>query len=362
MGRIMAIAATVALVLLGVLVAFQVALALGAPWGSAAWGGQHRGVLPTRFRVASAVAGLAVYPLIIGLVLSAAGWISPPWLRGLGSLPMWVLAGVFGLGTLANVISSSPRERVWAPVALALAICCVILAVGATDADARPATTRLAAPAPGEVRPDYLADGSPVWVVGHDDGSVSVLSGFDTHRPYNLGKVLWWCETAKAFDNPEHGSKWDEYGFKLGGPAPTGLASYDVTIAGGVLEVGAPNEPPAYDDPATGPSASEREWCLGSDAPILYHTFEGWQAWNSPAAAVAAAPDGWILLDGRVAADAGAVFLCSLDDCTDRAFAAGIEAPGDDPMEVGALGGDRFIARVRDDALVNLTRVMPERP
>ena len=50
--------------------------------------------------------------------------------------------------------------------------------------------------------------------------------GLDTHTPFNIGKVLWWCPTALAFDNPEHGSKYDEYGLKLGGPAPTGLPSY----------------------------------------------------------------------------------------------------------------------------------------
>ena len=81
----------------------------------------------------------------------------------------------------------------------------------------------LARPAPGEVRPDHLPDGTPVWVIGHGDGSADVLLGFDSHRPYGLGKMLWWCETANALDNPHHGSKWDEYGVKIGGPAPEGL-------------------------------------------------------------------------------------------------------------------------------------------
>ena len=41
-------------VLLGGLAVFQALLALGAPLGAFAWGGQHR-VLPTRLRVGSAV-------------------------------------------------------------------------------------------------------------------------------------------------------------------------------------------------------------------------------------------------------------------------------------------------------------------
>ena len=50
------IAAAVALALFVVLVAFQLALALGAPWGRAAYGGQTPGVLPAGRRVSSAVA------------------------------------------------------------------------------------------------------------------------------------------------------------------------------------------------------------------------------------------------------------------------------------------------------------------
>ncbi|HEX7172222.1 MAG TPA: hypothetical protein VF365_06400 [Candidatus Limnocylindria bacterium] len=136
----MSIAAVVALVLLAVIVVFQLALALGAPWGAAAWGGQNPGVLPTRLRVASAVAALVVYPLIIVLVLSAAGWVEVPWLNRLGSLPMWILAALLAVGALANFASRSPRERVWGPVALAVAICCVILALGPTGTDAAEAT------------------------------------------------------------------------------------------------------------------------------------------------------------------------------------------------------------------------------
>lgn len=42
-------------------------------------------------------------------------------------------------------------------------------------------------PAVGKVRADYLPDGTPVWAMGHADGSVDVLSGFDTHTPGNFG-------------------------------------------------------------------------------------------------------------------------------------------------------------------------------
>lgn len=126
----MTVAAIAAVVLLLVIVAFQAALALGAPWGFAAWGGRHPGVLPRRLRIASGIAALIIYPLIIVLVLAAAGLIDADWLPVDRSLVMWVLAGFLALGALANFVSRSPRERFWGPVALAIAVCCGIIALG----------------------------------------------------------------------------------------------------------------------------------------------------------------------------------------------------------------------------------------
>ncbi len=125
----MTIAGIVASLLLAVITVFQAALALGAPWGSAAWGGQNPGVLPTRLRYASGVAAVVIYPLIILLVLDSAGLVDIGWLPG-GTLVMWILAAVLTLGALANFASRSPRERIWGPVALAVAVCCAIIAMG----------------------------------------------------------------------------------------------------------------------------------------------------------------------------------------------------------------------------------------
>jgi hypothetical protein len=99
------IAAFVGVALLGVVAIFQAALALGAPWGSGAWGGQHPGVLPARLRIASGVAALTVYPFAILAVLAASGIIGRGWLRLDDKLVMWVLAGLLGLGAVANFVS-----------------------------------------------------------------------------------------------------------------------------------------------------------------------------------------------------------------------------------------------------------------
>ncbi len=127
----MALAALVAVLVLIVLIGFQLALALGAPFGDMSWGGQHPGVLPRRFRIVSAAAGLVVYPLIVAVILASAGLIEATWLPVTGPAAMWALAGFFLLGALANGISRSRRERIWAPVSLVVSLCCVVIALGA---------------------------------------------------------------------------------------------------------------------------------------------------------------------------------------------------------------------------------------
>lgn len=115
--------------LLGVVMVFQFALAAGAPWGAAAWGGQYPGVLPTNLRASSLGAGLVVYPLLVVTVLRAGGVLEWGWPNP-GPLTMWMLAGFLGLGAVANLISRSKVERLWGPVALGAAICCAVLAAG----------------------------------------------------------------------------------------------------------------------------------------------------------------------------------------------------------------------------------------
>jgi hypothetical protein len=122
------VAAIIGAVLIGLVGVFQIALALGAPLGRAAWGGQHQGVLPTPLRVASGVAGVVVYPLLGLLVLASAGVVDVDWLPGTGQTAMWVLAGLFGLGALANFASRSRVERWWGPVSLVVAVCCGLIA------------------------------------------------------------------------------------------------------------------------------------------------------------------------------------------------------------------------------------------
>lgn len=115
-------------VVLAALAAFQVALAAGAPWGTLAWGGQHR-VLPARLRVASAVS-ILVYLLIDLIAWTRVGALTlfpPP----VAEVAMWVIFGYFSLGILMNAVSRSPAERyTMVPVALVLAVSSFFIALG----------------------------------------------------------------------------------------------------------------------------------------------------------------------------------------------------------------------------------------
>jgi len=121
------IAAWIAAALIVVLTVFQLALALGAPAGAAAWGGSHPGVLPTRLRVASGFVAVFCYPVVAIELLYVADVVDFGW--DVSQLWIWVLAGLFVLGALANFASRSRIERIWGPVSLVLAVCCAVIAV-----------------------------------------------------------------------------------------------------------------------------------------------------------------------------------------------------------------------------------------
>jgi len=124
----MIMTASVGVALLAGLAVCQVLLAAGAPLGRLAWGGQHV-VLPTGLRVGSAVS-VAVYAVLAVVLLDRADVVDvlPD---GLVHVLTWVLTGYFALGTAMNAVSRSRPERlVMTPVALALAIVCLLLALG----------------------------------------------------------------------------------------------------------------------------------------------------------------------------------------------------------------------------------------
>lgn len=122
------IATILMLVLLGVLIAFQLGLAAGKPWGAYAYGGTWPGVLPKGLRINSLVFALVMYPIAALYVLDAGGLVTLEWLPARSSV-IGVIAGFFAIGTVVNLISRSKPERWWAPVSLTLAVCAAVLAL-----------------------------------------------------------------------------------------------------------------------------------------------------------------------------------------------------------------------------------------
>lgn len=115
-----------AIVTLGV-VAFQLALAAGAPWGAYAMGGAFPGQFPTELRIVAL--GQAVLLLTLtGVVLARAGLALPGWSRAARWL-IWVVVAFSVISLVLNLITPSAGERaIWAPVALLLVISSVTVA------------------------------------------------------------------------------------------------------------------------------------------------------------------------------------------------------------------------------------------
>lgn len=92
---------------------FQAALAAGAPWGAAAYGGAHPGPVPDRLRAVSAGA----VPVYLGLAAVSAGLVGTPRVRAVVTR---VGAAWLTVGVPVNLASPSLPERViWVPVTAA---------------------------------------------------------------------------------------------------------------------------------------------------------------------------------------------------------------------------------------------------
>lgn len=122
------LAAVITLIVLALLTAFQVALVFGAPLGRFAWGGQHKGVLPRKLRIAS-IFSIVIYGVFALFVFGKLDIfvINPPIL----SVGLWVFTAYFILGTIMNAVSRSKYERyTMTPIAAVLAVCFLVLVIG----------------------------------------------------------------------------------------------------------------------------------------------------------------------------------------------------------------------------------------
>ena len=108
-------------------VAFQVALAAGAPWGAFAMGGAFPGQFPPALRIAALVQAVLLLALAV-VVLARAGVLLPGWSR-VSRWLIWFVVAFAALSFVLNLITPSAGERaIWAPVTFLMLISSGIVA------------------------------------------------------------------------------------------------------------------------------------------------------------------------------------------------------------------------------------------
>ncbi|MEO2260404.1 hypothetical protein ABGV43_26235 [Paenibacillus amylolyticus] len=115
-------------VLILIVILFQVALAVGVPWGEYAMGGRFPGKYPVSMRFACTFQ-IAILAFMGIIVLSKAGLLWPQW-SVFAETAIWFIVAYLVLGTFLNLITRSVWERrIWAPVTLLMLISSVIVAM-----------------------------------------------------------------------------------------------------------------------------------------------------------------------------------------------------------------------------------------
>lgn len=103
---------------------------------------------------------------------------------------------------------------------------------------------RVPAGPPGSIVPEWAGE-RPVWVVTDEDGDTTVVDAVNPHRWLGMKELVGWCEPLDAFSAFYDGSRFDRQGHYRFGPAPHGLAAYEVKGRDGdQVQVGAALPPP----------------------------------------------------------------------------------------------------------------------
>lgn len=155
----------------------------------------------------------------------------------------------------------------------------------------------LRVPANGDAMAEFLADGRPVFVVHHEDATVSVIDGLSSHTPFGVGKLVGWCDATRTFDDLQHGAKFDELGRYILGPAPTGLVTFattDLGVTPAKVRVGAQQLPAPRSD-VGGPISGQP---CASTTDALLHRIGSAELTASPRDAVSGAPGRWMAVQG----------------------------------------------------------------
>jgi hypothetical protein len=110
-----------------VVVAFQLALAAGLPWGEFSNGGRFPGKLPLAMRFA-AIVQACVLGAIAVIVLDHASVLS---VEILDRRMIWIVVLVAAVAFVLNLVTPSKKERLlWAPIAFLMLASSLMVAIG----------------------------------------------------------------------------------------------------------------------------------------------------------------------------------------------------------------------------------------
>ena len=122
------IAAVIATIGLFGLMCFQILLALGFPFGKAAWGGKYK-ILPAGLRIAILFSAVILVFVSI-IVMEKAEVFSVFNSPSVVTYGVWIFTAFLGLNTISNFISRSKLEkRIMTPITLTLSLFFLTVAV-----------------------------------------------------------------------------------------------------------------------------------------------------------------------------------------------------------------------------------------
>jgi hypothetical protein len=229
-------------------------------------------------------------------------------------------------------------------------------------------------PPRGETSPAFLADGHPVFVMHFADGGVVLLDAFSPHTQFGIRQLAVWCTTKPYFLTWPDGSFFDRSGgWEAGTPAPPGLRSYAFRVIArdangdpsrmevGELGLVIPHQHGNLTSQRHYPTACALS--AGSSADVVEHSVPASSVWTSPAALVAADPNGWVAVRGTLTVGGeGAVRMCSSVAAGTCAAAARVTSANGAALahRLTTDPGSRYafehlwFARVRGEAIVDL--------
>jgi hypothetical protein len=116
------------MILIVIAILFQLALALGAPWGEYAMGGRFPGKFPPQMRIA-ALFQIIVLGVLAVIVLSASG-LAFEQFYNFARTAIWFVVAFFVLGSIMNLATKSKDERrIWGPVNILLLLLSIYVAI-----------------------------------------------------------------------------------------------------------------------------------------------------------------------------------------------------------------------------------------